>query len=96
MRDFWFLNGSAPLDSGDAQSFSLGMRRFSRVVADSGMTSRNMETTSRGLCSCSRNMRRINPAALRRRFRRALEVGQSAEKDAMFHVKQFLIHNSEF
>ena len=49
----------------------------SRAFADCRSDERNMETTSRGLCLCSRNMRRINPAASRRRFNRAYKRGQS-------------------
>ena len=48
----------------------------SRAFADSDMTSRNMETTSRGLCSCSLTRAQNKFCGLRRKFSRALEKGQ--------------------
>ena len=72
-----FYMGALRWDWGDARAFSRRMGRFPRALTDSDMTSRNMETPSHGLRSCSRNMRR-QVCGLRQRFRRALEEGQSA------------------
>ena len=48
-----YLMGALRRNGRDARSFSLYMRPSPRTPTDSARTSRNMKSTSRGLCSCS-------------------------------------------
>ena len=53
---------------------------------------RNMEASSRGLLSCSRNMRR-QVCGLAAVIQSRIGRGQSAEEDAVFHAEHFFIQD---